>query len=133
MTDFLAPQTVEEAMQRKRILADHVTQTQTALSQRSFADAGGRVLRGRDRTDHRDQLKQKLDILYAEMRFLKDWLRANASHKPSEWNMLGRAYRLLCALEDKGVTLGKDGEVLLSEIELHVPHAHLYEQGLQTA
>ena len=59
------------------------------------------------------------------MRLIKDWLRLHATRKPSEWDMLGRAYRLLSTLEEQGVSLGADGVNLLSDLEMHVPHVHL--------
>ena len=126
MRNFPTPRNVEEALRRKRQIADEVTQLQTKMKDRLPTDENGRVIIDRHvRNEYRQTLKRTLEGLYAETRWLKDWLRQNATHKPSEYDMLGRAYRILNQMEDSGV-LSPEGESLLSDIEMHVPHAYLF-------
>jgi hypothetical protein len=126
MMNFPSPKSVEEALQRKRQIADDVTQFQVKLKERHPNDENGRVISDHNqRAAYRERLKTMLARRYEELRFLKDWLRLNATRKPSEWEMLGRAYRLLTMMEDRGVPIGEEGDVLLSDLEMHVPHIHL--------
>ena len=126
MRNFPQPKSVEEALQRKRQIADDVTRFQTQLKDRLPTDESGRAITDKQkRNDYRQQLKHLLASRYEETRFLKDWLRLNATKKPSEWEMLGRAYRLLTTLEEKGFAIGEEVEVLLTDLEMHVPHVHL--------
>ena len=126
MKNFPPPKSVEEALQRKRLIADDVAQCQMRLKERRPHDENGQVL-----VDHvkralfRERMKAVLASRYEELRFLKDWLRLNATRKPSEWDMLGRAYRILTVMEERGVPIGEEGEVLLADLEMHVPHVHL--------
>jgi hypothetical protein len=126
MTTFQQPKSVEEALQRKRMISDDVTRFQTALKDETpRADDGHLITDRRERSEFRQNLKHLLASRYEETRFLKDWLRLNATRKPSEWDMLGRAYRILSMLEEQGVALGEEGSGLLSDLEMHVPHIHL--------
>jgi len=123
---FPQPKSVEEALQRKRLVSDDVVRYQASLKDECPTTEGGRVITDRrERNEYRQQLKHLLALRYEEARFLKDWLRLNATRKPSEWNMLGRAYRILSTLEEQGITIGEEAAGLLSDLEMHVPHAHL--------
>jgi hypothetical protein len=135
MTTFPQPRSVEEALQRKRLIADDVVRVQALLKDESPTAEDGRIITDRrERNDFRQKLKHTLAQRYEETRFLKDWLRLHATRKPSEWDMLGRAYRILTTLEDRGVPLGEDGAGLLADLEMHVPHVHLVGGGeLKTA
>lgn len=125
MRNSTSPRNVEDALRRKRQVADEVTRLQTALKDPTPVDDHGQIILDRRlRAEFRQATKQKLDQLYIEARALKDWLRLHASHKPSEYEMLGRAYRLLSELPDEH-PLGAEAEALLSDIEMHVPHAFL--------
>jgi hypothetical protein len=128
MRNFPDPRNVEEALRRKRQIADEVTQLQAKMKDRAPADQSGQIIIDkRVRNDFRQTVKHNLESLYAEARFLKDWLRQNATHKPSEYDMLGRAYRLLSEIDEHGL-LSPDGESLLEDIEMHVPHSYLFRE-----
>lgn len=126
MRNFPPPKSVEDALQRKRLIADDVAQCQVKLKERHPYDENGHILYDVvKRSEYRERLKPILAARYEELRFLKDWLRLHATRKPSEWDMLGRAYRLLTMMEERGVLIGEEAEVLLSDLEMHVPHIHL--------
>jgi hypothetical protein len=67
----------------------------------------------------------------AELRRIKDWLRKNDVAKKGEWALLGKAYRLLDAIQASGaMDVGVDGlvaqsQVLLDEIEKTIPGKYL--------
>lgn len=132
MAIFQEPPSVDVALQRKRFLTDEVTRLQAVLTDRSPVDsAGQRITDPQRKADFRQELRTALAGYLDEVRYLKDWLRLNASGKPSEWELLGRAYRLLGTLEDKGAPIGEEGETLLSDMEMHVPNGYL--SGFRTS
>lgn len=132
MATFQEPPSVDAALQRKRFLTDEVTRLQVALADRApVGPTGQRITDPQRKSEFRQELRTTLADYLDEVRYLKDWLRLNASGKPSEWELLGRAYRLLGTLEDKGTPIGEEGETLLSDMEMHVPNGYL--SGFRTS
>lgn len=115
--------TVEQALQRKREVANEIAAVQSKLREPHPTDERGFIIRNRQA--FRQGLKERLVTLTTEARELKDWLRIHACNKPSEYEMLGRAYRLLL----DGAISEPEVESLLSDIEMHVPHMYLFERG----
>lgn len=101
------PATVDEAIERRNALIADVQKIQAQL---------GRI---DGDPEWRRSAIHALNTKQGELRRIKDWLRRHDDHKTSEWQLLGKAHRLMDEIVEGGFLDANASDAPALATELH--------------
>lgn len=119
--EFVPPQSIEEAEERRQQLIQRIQEIQADLGNRNRTDPSGARIRSQDYWSWKKKAVDKLTILQTELRRVKQWItqhnNAERPHEPrpleTPIELLRDAYVLLYRLREEGVELNAEEEDVL--------------------